>query len=171
MIAQTKGKLVSCQPSEDGKWEVLFKTEQPLPLQIEEDLQISLEKWREKRSLDQNSMLWSFIDQIAEKVQSDRWSIYLQMLKDYGKASYLVVNEKALDYLKATIRETEVLGEIEVNGRRAIQVACYHGSSTLNTKEFSRLLDGVLSEARNLGIEVPEQERLRILSEQNLETH
>ena len=170
MIAQVKGRLVKCEFSESGKWVATFQTESPLPLQIDEDLQISLEKWRDKRSLDQNSMLWSYLDQIAEKLRTDRWSVYLKALRDYGKVSYVVVDPKALDYLRATIRETEVLGEIEINGRKGIQVACYHGSSTLNSKEFTRLLDGVLSDAKDLGIEVPEDERMRVLSDGNMET-
>ena len=167
MIAQVKGNLLSCELSDNGKWVATFQTESPLPLELKEDLQISLEKWREKRSLDQNSYLWKLIDLIAEKLQTDRWSVYLKALRDYGKASYLVVDEKALDYLKATIRETEVLGEIEVNGRKAVQVACYHGSSTLSTKEFARLLDGVISDAKDLGIETLDDERLKELMKQN----
>ena len=163
MIASVKGKLLSSQPSEKGKWAVTFETESPLPLKIEGDLQISVEKWREKRSLNANNLMWEYIDRIAEVLKTDRWSVYLKALRDYGKVSYVVVDEKALDYLKSTIRETEVLGEIEVNGRKAIQVACYHGSSTLDTKAFSRLLDGVLSDAKELGIETPEEERINEL--------
>ena len=172
MIAQVKGNLLSCSLSDNGKWVVAFQTDSPVPLELKEDLQISLEKWREKRSLDQNSYLWKMIDLIAEKLRTDRWSVYLKALRDYGKASYFVVDPKALDYLKSTIRETEVLGEIEMkDGRMGVQVACYHGSSTLSTKEFTRLLDGVISDAKELGIETLEEERLRRLSDGRMESH
>ena len=44
------------------------------------------------------------------------------------------------------------LGEVTINGQKGIQLQCYFGSSTYDTKEFTRLLDGVISEARELGI-------------------
>ena len=172
MIAQVKGNLLSCSLSDNGRWLVAFECDSPVPLELKEDLQISLEKWREKRSLDQNSYLWSLIDKIAEVQTTDRWSVYLKMLRDYGKASYFVIDPKALDYLKSTIRETEVLGEIEMkDGRMGVQVACYHGSSTLNTKEFARLLDGVVQEAKDLGIETLDEIRLKELIRQNEQKH
>ena len=168
MIAQVKGNLLSCNFSDNGRWVITFQCDSPVPLELKDDLQISLEKWREKRSIDQNSYLWSLIDQIASVNRTDRWSVYLKMLRDYGKVSYVVVDPRALDYLKATIRETEVLGEIEMNdGRKGIQVACYHGSSTLNTQEFARLLDGVVQEAKDLGIETLDEIRLKEIIRQN----
>lgn len=167
MIAQVKGNLLSCELSDNGKWVITFTCDSPVPLELKEDLQISLEKWREKRSLNANNLLWEYIDRIAEKLRTDRWSVYLKALRDYGTASYIVVNPEALDYLKATIRETEVLGDIEVNGRKGVQVACYHGSSQMDTKQFSRLLDGVLQDAKDLGIETPDEERLKELIKQN----
>ena len=42
---------------------------------------------------------------------------------------------------------------------------CYFGSSTYDTKEFSVLLDGVISEMREMGIQTPtseEMERMKI---------
>jgi hypothetical protein len=46
-------------------------------------------------------------------------------------------------------------GLITVNGQKAVQMLCYFGSSTYDTKEFSTLLDGVISEMQEMGLEVP----------------
>ena len=163
MIAQVKGRLVNVTFSDNGKWVASFELDAPIPMSITDDLQITLDKWREKRSLNANACMWAVIDKIAEAMNTDRWSVYLKMLRDYGKVSYVLVDERALPYLKSQIREVEEMGETTVNGRKAIQVACYHGSSTLNTKEFSRLLDGVIQEAKELGIPTPEEEHLEQL--------
>lgn len=45
------------------------------------------------------------------------------------------------------------LGEVVINGQKAIQLQCYFGSHSYNSKEFSVLLNGVLDEAKELGIE------------------
>lgn len=167
MIGEAKGKLVSNTLSDTGKWLVTFETEQALPLSIEGDVRITVEEWKEKRSLNQNSLMWAIIDQIAAKLRTDRWSVYLKALKDYGKVSYILVDPRAVEYLKATVREIEVMDEVEVNGRKTVQVACYHGSSTLNTSEMARLLDGVLQDAKDLGIDSPEARHLKELMTQN----
>jgi len=47
--------------------------------------------------------------------------------------------------------------------KTGIQLQCYFGSSTYNSKEFSTLLEGVIYEAKELGIDIitkEEKERL-----------
>ena len=77
------------------------------------------------------------------------------MLKRYGKYTYIVVKETAVDRMKQQWRECEVVGEITVNGEKAVQMLCYFGSSLYDTKEFSVLLDGVISEMQEMGLETP----------------
>ena len=43
----------------------------------------------------------------------------------------------------------------DVNGRKAVQLLCYYGSSTYDTKEFSVLLDGVIEDMKDLGLQPP----------------
>lgn len=59
----------------------------------------------------------------------------------------------AVERVKKEWRTVRELGELEISGQKAIQLQCYFGSHTYNTKEFSVLLNGVLDEAKELGIE------------------
>lgn len=121
---------------------------------------------KKKRSLDANAMLWACLQEIAYAIRSDKWSVYLQMLKRYGKFDYVIVKPKAVEAMKAQWRELEEIGEIEVNGQKAVQLLCYYGSSTYNTKEFSFLLDGVISEMKEIGLQPPpDMETKKILEE------
>lgn len=124
-------------------------------------LDIEIEKHRERRSTDANALLWACLGSIAAAIQSDKWSVYLQMLKRYGKYTYIVVREQAVEGVKRQWRECEVIGEIEINGEKAVQMLCYFGSSLYNTKEFSVLLDGVISEMREMGLETPADQDVR----------
>ena len=54
-----------------------------------------------------------------------------------------------------------MIGEIDVNGQKGVQMLCYFGSSNYNTKEFSVLLDGVVSEMKEMGIEAPASKEMR----------
>lgn len=116
---------------------------------------------KEKRSLNANALLWHCIGKIAAKMRIDKWDVYLDMLKHYGTYTYVLCKPKAVDKMREIWRETEVLGEITVGGETAIQLLCYYGSSTMNSKEFSVLLDGVIQEMKNLDIEPPTSEQMQ----------
>lgn len=123
---------------------------------------------REKRSLTANGMLWACIGDIAKAMKPplDKWEVYLMMLKRYGKYTYICVKPSAVETFKKTWRECEELGEIEINGSKAVQLLAYFGSSTYDSKEFSELLDGVISEMVQMGLQPPPSSEMRRLIEQ-----
>jgi hypothetical protein len=126
-----------------------------------EKLSVTAVKFHKKRSIDANGLLWVCLGQIAEVLRTDKWEVYLQMLKRYGKYTYICVKPAVVDAIKSQWRECEVVGEIEVNGQKAVQMLCYFGSSTYNTKEFSVLLDGVISEMQEIGLQAPTSAEMR----------
>lgn len=124
-------------------------------LQNAEKLDIDVKQYRKKRSLDANALMWACIGDIASALRADKWDTYLRMLKRYGKYTHICVKPSVVDAVKAQWRECEVVGAITINDQEAVQMLCYFGSSTYNTKEFSVLLDGIISEMKEMGIETP----------------
>jgi hypothetical protein len=116
-------------------------------------LRVKAVQYREKRSLDANAYLWTLLQKLAETLHTDKWTLYLKMLKRYGQFTYIVVKPSAVEGVKKQWRECEEVGEIDVNGTKAVQMLCYYGSSTYDTKEMSVLIDGVVSECKDLDIE------------------
>lgn len=135
-------------------------------IQACEKLSIKAVKHRQKRSLDANGLLWVCLGKLAEAFHTDKWSVYLQMLKRYGQYTYICVKPSVVEAVKFQWRESEILGEIDINGKKAVQMLCYFGSSTYNTKEFSVLLEGVISEMKEAGLETPTSEDMRRSLEQ-----
>jgi hypothetical protein len=129
-------------------------------------LRVKAVQYRERRSLDANAYLWVLLQKIAEVLRTDKWSVYLQMLKRYGQFTYIVVKPGAVEAVKKQWRECEEIGEIEVNGTKAVQMLCYYGSSTYDAKEMSVLIDGVVSECQELGIETLPPSELQRIKEQ-----
>ena len=125
-----------------------------------------LKEHKEKRSLDANGLLWACLQEIAVALKTDKWSVYLLMLKRYGRFDYVIVREKAVEAMKKQWRELEEVGEIDIHGEKAVQLLCYYGSSTYNKKEFSVLLDGVISEMKEMGLTPPPDRQTRELIEQ-----
>jgi len=128
-------------------------------------LDIEIKKHRERRSLDANALLWHCIGNIASALRADKWKIYLQMLKRYGKYTYICVKPSVVEAVKAQWRECEELGEININGSKAVQMLCYFGSSTYDTQEMSVLIDGVIDEMKQMGLEPPMPKEIRLALE------
>lgn len=152
-----------------GKINITFTVNEPAALgQLEsiqncEKLSIKAVRHRNKRSLDANGMLWACIGDIAKALKTDKWKVYLEMLKRYGKFTYICVKPNVVDAVKAQWRECEVIGEVEVGEEKtkAVQMLCYFGSSTYDSKEFSDLLDGVVSEMKEMGLSIPTSEDMK----------
>lgn len=122
-------------------------------------------KHREKRSNNANGLFWKCCEMIAQKIGTDKWSVYLDLIKRHGKHEYILVKPKALESMKKQWRECEELGEVNVNGKKAIQLLCYYGSSTYNSKQFSVLLDDAIDEMKRQGLRPPTEEHVNELIE------
>ena len=116
-----------------------------------EDLDISFDKHRERRGNQANALLWACLGEIAAALRTDAWSVYLYMLERYGRYTTVLVKAEAVEGLQRVWRETRVVGEQD----GMTEVLCYYGSSTYDSAEFSRLLDGVVSEMKELGLPPP----------------
>jgi len=118
---------------------------------------VEIEPLKKKRSLDANGYLWVLLQKIAEALHTTKDEIYLEMLSRYGVFTHIVVKPNVVERVKDEWRTVRELGEVTINGKTGIQLQCFFGSSTYDSKEFSVLLDGVISEAKELGIETLSQ--------------
>lgn len=129
-------------------------------------LQLELKPVKKQRSLDANAALWVLLGEMAAKLRTSKDELYLEMLSRYGVFTHVVVKPNVVDRVKAEWRTVRELGEVTINGQKGIQLQCYFGSSTYDTQEFTRLLDGVISEARELGITlISDADRALMLAE------
>ena len=141
------------------KLNITFETENNIlpeyeKLKDKDKLRIKVTQYRKRRSLDSNAYLWVLLGKMADVLRADKWDIYLKMLKRYGRYTYIVVRPNVVEAVKKQWREVEELGPINLNGQEGIQLLCYFGSSTYDTKEMAILIDGVVSEAKEMDIEV-----------------
>lgn len=119
-----------------------------------EKVAIKMTKHRNRRSLDSNAYAWVLMQKIAEAINSDRWSVYLDMLQKYSRDfTFVICKENAIDKLKELYRTCIDLGEVNVNGTEGHQMQVFFGSSTFDSKSMSVFIDGIVSECKELGIE------------------
>jgi hypothetical protein len=160
---ETTGRLISAVPDYvSGKWHITFEIDTKPVNDINllkglEKLSIIVDKFREKRSRDANGLLWHCLSKIGQSMTPpvDKWDVYLDMLKSYGQFTDILVRADAVEATRKQWRETEEIDRFEIDGDEYVQLLAYFGSSTFNTKDFSVLLEGVIQEMKQTGLDAP----------------
>jgi len=117
-------------------------------------LDVEIKVHREKRSLDANAYFWVLLDKLAQKLALSRNELYLHFLQEYGKVfDYLLVVPDAVERIKKEFRTVVEIGTGKIGNRDAIQLQVFYGSSSYNSAEMARLIDGVVYECQQQGIE------------------
>ncbi len=116
-----------------------------------EKIAVKIDKYREKRSLNANAYAWKLITEIGNELNAGKDEIYLKMLKRYGQSDLISVLEHIpiQDYVKYY----DEAGESKLNGKLFKHYKVYKGSSEFDTREMSIFIDGIVSEAKELGIQ------------------
>ncbi len=131
-------------------------------------LQAEIKQYRKRRSLDANSYAWVLMSKIADALNTSKDEIYIEMLKRYGQREpqlLSVIAEGVPAIMRATNEHCTVVGESELNGKLFKHLAILIGSSQYDTKSMSILIDGIVSECKDLGIETKPEEEIRSLIE------
>ena len=105
---------------------------------------------RKKRSL--NAYFWVLVGKIADKLRASKDEIYFEMLKKYGQ-SITVTVRAGLDLSRAGFKYYELFKDGISAGKPFEAYRVFIGSSQYDTREMSVLIDGVVQEAKELGIE------------------
>ena len=120
-------------------------------INCEKPLEVIIDRIKEKRSLNANGYLWVLVGQIADVLRASKEEIYLNMLKQYGQST--VVSVLTSINVKGFFKYYEEFGNGKINGKDFTHYKVYKGSSEFDTKEMAILIDGIVSEAKELGID------------------
>lgn len=157
---------------ESNRWNITFELLEGNITELntlkDKDLAVEAKKYFEKRSGKANRLLWACCTEIAQAQNppADKWDVYLAYIKRQGQCTLLRISPEALPKLEKQWRELEVVGHPIENGVEMLDVLCYFGSSTYNSREFSLLLDDIIEDMKEAGLPTPtSQEMQRALEE------
>ena len=131
---------------------------------------LDIKEHREKRSLDANAYAWVLIHKLADEMRITPEEVYLQAILGIGgNCTPVCVREKDAERFKRNWQSNGLgwpvkdLGESQVPGCRNLMA--YHGSSTYDTAQMSRLIDSLVQDCWQLDIETLPPEKLALLKE------
>lgn len=133
----------------------------PYLLELDGQKEYEVKEHKKKRSLNANAYYWVLVNKIAEVLHQKKKFVHLAMLKQYGEtyAILLPANKDISGLIKYYELESTIKrGEQLFNSYKA-----YLPSSEMNTKQMSVLIDGVVSECHEMGIETMTPDELEEL--------
>lgn len=117
----------------------------------DDDKEYEVKEHKSKRSLDANAYYWVLVNKIAEALNQTKEYIHMEMLRFYSE-TYSVLLPAEQD-IKGLIKYYDVESTIKRGDKLFKSYKAYLPSSEMNTKQMSVLIDGVVHEAKQLGIE------------------
>ena len=132
------------------------------------DCEVTVKKFRQKRSKNANAYCWQLCGQIGELLNTSPEDVYRGAIRRVGIYQDIELAPQAAKTMQHVWKAhgigwiTEQVDESE-NGAL---IRFYYGSSVYNTKQMSRLIDDIVSDAKELGIETKTPEELARLKEE-----
>ena len=144
----------------DGKSEYIL-TSKDRPTEeindlMDKELSVEIKPYRKRRSLDANSYCWVLCQKLAEKIGGTKEDIYKEAIRKAGQFDYIAVTDKAHRAIYKAW-QSKGLGwyaealESKIDGCKKVMV--YYGSSVYDSKEMAHLIDYIVSECKEQGIE------------------
>ncbi len=103
---------------------------------------VEVKEPKSKRSIEQNKMLWQLIHSIAKETHQDDMDVYCACLERADALSeYIITAYDMEDDLRKCFRGVRFVRKQEVNGKECNIYKVYIGSSKMNTKEMTELIE------------------------------
>ena len=170
-----KAQNIRVMISLDGQVEYIITSKDLPKAEIDEliqftanskELSVEIKPYRARRSLDANSYCWVLCQKLSEKLNCTKEDIYKEAIRKAGQFDFIAVTISATEqFLKAWSNKglgwyAEAL-ESKIGGCKKIMV--YYGSSVYNSKEMAHLIDYIVSECKEQGIETMTPQELAVL--------
>ena len=132
--------------------------------QQDTDKLYEIKEKKSKRSLTANAYYWVLLRQLAVILHTSNEELHFLMLQRYGDFTVVSVL-KDID-VHPYFKYCKAIGTGIADGKEFVHYAIYKRSSAMNSKEFSVLLEGLISECEAQGMPTltkAEVERLKFI--------
>jgi len=132
-------------------------------------LQAEIKQYRKRRSLDANAYCWVLCQKIAEVIGSTKELVYQNFIRDVGQFEIIPIRDDAVDRWISNWQSkglgwyAEILSDSKIEGYK--NIISYFGSSVYDSKEMSVLINEIVNQCHELGIETKPEEEIKSLIE------
>lgn len=137
-----------------------------LAMKEEKTYKLILQEEKQDRSLTQNAYFHVLVGEIAKATKQSNEEVKKELVLRYGvvdtdesrkPVGFLLMDGLSPESIFPYCRR---LKEQTINGKTFVQWLCYKRTHEMDSNEFSRLIDGTVSEANDLGIQTMTPEEI-----------
>ena len=127
-------------------------------LEQDKTKQFEVKEYSEKRGLKANAYYWELVNQLANVLRISKEELHFLLLQRYGQSE--IVSVLATIDVKPYFKYYTEAGESILNGKIFTHYKVYKGSSEMNRKEMSILIDELISECKEAEIETKSEKEI-----------
>lgn len=122
---------------------------------------VKIEPFSEKRTKSMNSYYWVLVTELASKLNTSKDELHAELIKRYAPRDYLSMLSQVNinDYFPYY----DLQSTYKSNGNTFKSYLVYKRSSDMNKNEFRELLDGLISECHDCGINTMTPQEIELL--------
>ena len=110
----------------------------------------SIKPYTHKKSLEQNRYAWALITEMANKRRMPKMEVYEEQIKKYGQSEFFHIrSEDIVEHLLRVYRFVDITHRKDDG---TLYVKAYRGLSDLDNSETSVLIDGIVEDCKEWGI-------------------
>ena len=173
---QVKAKAIRSATTDTGDHELTLTLTGPVDTTkwreiLDSGKLLTVEIKPERRSLDANALCWVLCTKIANSIRQTPENVYRAFIKRVGQSDYLLIQNEAVDAFIANwaSKGEGWFAEKAWESKKVpdcTTVKVYYGSSIYDTKQMSILLDEIVTECKEMGIETMTPHEIESLKSQ-----
>jgi len=138
-------------------------------IQNAEKLKIDIKKFRKKRSLDANNYFWKLLQDFCDLNELDTIEEYKRRVRELGIFRRCRIETDNLQTMIKTWENWGIAWWVEIEDTEYLQdiefkiLHLYYGSSSFDSRQMSRLIDGLVQDCKELGIPTKSEEEIQSL--------
>ena len=124
---------------------------------------------KNRRSLDSNAMAWLLIGKLSEAIGKPREEIYRHYIREIGVSDVVCIKSEAAETMQEAWCKHGLGWLTDAFPSKlpgCTNVILYYGSSTYDTAQMSRLIDLIVEDCKEQGIETATPAELALLKEE-----
>lgn len=141
-----------------------------LQLDSNKTYDLEIKEHRKKRSLDANAYCWVLLNKLSNTLKIPSETLYREIIRKIGTYTVVPIRNDAVGKYIQIWQSNGIgwivdnLGDSKFDGFTNLK--CFHGSSTYDSKEMSKLIDEIVSCCKEQGIETATPAELALLKEE-----
>jgi hypothetical protein len=169
-MSELSGTIHSTALSMDGKPLITFMVNEYRDcMKVAQELtgqpvSIKVSKKKKSRSLDSNAYFWILVDKLSQRLNIPKEDVYRNAIRNIGGVSEVVcVRNEAVKKLCSGWSKNGIGWQTDTMPSKlddCTNVILYYGSSTYDVAQMSRLINIILQECRQLGIDTKSKEEI-----------